>query len=104
VCRYGGEEFCILLKDCDADNASAIAEKIREKIAEHGAHPVSQTPDIRISASFGVCDTHLEPRGIHELLSQADKALYKAKDEGRNRVVSWNSSNAMECLHQTGNV
>lgn len=104
VSRYGGEEFCILLKNCDADNASAVAEKMRKKIAEHDTHSDSQTLDIPISASFGVCDTHSEPRGINELLSKADRALYKAKEEGRNRVVSWNSINEVEHLHKTENV
>ena len=89
VCRYGGEEFCILLPNCDSMNAALIAEKVRVRIESQSAQEFSETPGISVTASFGVSDSTLGARSIEELLGQADKAMYKAKEGGRNRVVIW---------------
>ena len=100
VCRYGGEEFCMLLPNCDIEKTSIIAERIRHKIVEDGAKSIAQAPGIRISASFGVSDLTCGANNIEELISQADRALYIAKEGGRNCLVSWDSDKENAFLQQ----
>ncbi|OHB33823.1 MAG: hypothetical protein A2X84_10560 [Desulfuromonadaceae bacterium GWC2_58_13] len=78
--RWGGEEFMILIPDCDISQAKACAEKLCRAIAEN---PFSvSTP---VTASFGVAG--MRPEDTHEsLTNRADQALYLAKQNGRNRV------------------
>jgi diguanylate cyclase (GGDEF)-like protein/putative nucleotidyltransferase with HDIG domain/PAS domain S-box-containing protein len=83
VCRYGGEEFCILLPHLDKDGARAAAERYRKAVATVRAHHRS------ITISLGVSAISLDAHTLQELLDQADKSLYIAKRSGRNRVVSW---------------
>jgi diguanylate cyclase (GGDEF)-like protein len=83
VCRFGGEEFAILMRDADADTAAAATERLRARIEELRVGPVEHT----FTASFGVAQWRPgETPG--SLLQRADKLLYRAKAEGRNRVVS----------------
>jgi len=80
VARYGGEEFAVVLPDTDLAEAQAVAERIRAAVAAMpNAH---QT----ITASVGVA-AFAEPMTPVQLVEQADKALYAAKGQGRNRVV-----------------
>jgi diguanylate cyclase (GGDEF)-like protein len=80
--RWGGEEFVLLCNDTPLDEAALIAEKLREIIAQH-----SFEKDLKITSSFGV--STLKPhQTIEQLFSTADKALYQAKDRGRNKVVT----------------
>jgi diguanylate cyclase (GGDEF)-like protein len=95
--RLGGEEFGILLPDCTLDRARARAEQIRVAIAT--ASTGDNSPGIPISASFGVAVTARSGYDLRGLLIHADEALYRAKREGRNRVVV--SDEVEECL-QTG--
>jgi diguanylate cyclase (GGDEF)-like protein len=83
VCRYGGEEFCVLMRDTDADAAVIAAERLRQAIA------TIQVPQLQfqVTASFGVSAIAFAARSPQELLDQADKSLYAAKKNGRNRVV-----------------
>ena len=85
VGRYGGEEFVVALPDTDESQAAIYAEKLRQLLYACESLPSGQA--IRLSASFGVATDHtgLIPPG--ELVDNADKALYKAKESGRNRVV-----------------
>ncbi|SFS16725.1 diguanylate cyclase (GGDEF) domain-containing protein [Dyella sp. OK004] len=84
--RLGGEEFAVLLHDCGADQALARAELIRAAIA---ATPlIDEESDVVISASLGVATTHRCGYEVRDLLINADHALYRAKSDGRNRVVS----------------
>jgi diguanylate cyclase (GGDEF)-like protein len=83
VCRYGGEEFCVLLVDLSIDDAVQAAERLRTAIADR--RPARRS----ITASLGVSAAGLGATTLHELLDQADKALYVAKRTGRNRVVRW---------------
>ena len=81
--RYGGEEFVILLPNCDADAAATIAERCRQALA---ARPlVTASGMVPVTASFGVAS---EVGRIDEdaLFRHADQALYRAKENGRNRV------------------
>ena len=80
VARYGGEEFCILLSDVDAEAAADVADELRKVVA-------SIDRPVAITASFGVCAYSLRNATVDALLEGADQALYRAKREGRNRVV-----------------
>jgi diguanylate cyclase (GGDEF)-like protein len=82
--RYGGEEFVLLLPGCDAAAAAVIAERCRATLAS--TEVKSGKASLTLSASFGVaslCDKQID---ADELFRRADRALYRAKDLGRNRV------------------
>lgn len=86
VCRYGGDEFVIIMPETDAQGALEAAERIREMCADlvldHPGRP------IRITVSIGLAIMELEAgRRAPDLLARADEALYRAKREGRNKVV-----------------
>ncbi len=87
ACRYGGEEFAIILRDTDARTARIVISRIRVELEQHrwAAHP-----DRKVTASFGICD-HVEnnPADPTEWIETADQALYAAKSAGRNRIVVW---------------
>ena len=88
VARWGGEEFLFVLPDTDESNAVVLAEKVRETLA---TSPVDiQQKNVVITASFGVAQIDFE-QGLDKALTLADKALYKAKEKGRNKVLSASS-------------
>lgn len=82
--RLGGEEFGILLPECTISHAVDRAEQIRSAI---NATPGDGSRDITISASFGIASTDHHGYDLRQLLIAADDALYRAKRDGRNRVV-----------------
>jgi diguanylate cyclase (GGDEF)-like protein/PAS domain S-box-containing protein len=84
LCRYGGEEFCVLLAQTEADGALATAEQVRRAIGSRSR------PNLPLSVSVGVSTTAFGARSAEELIAQADEALYAAKRSGRNCVVVWN--------------
>jgi len=86
-CRFGGEEFIIVLPDTESDNALQIAERMRREIAEIQIDFDRKT--INLTSSFGVA-THCGGIDVDYLLKDADKALYKAKETGRNKVCHSN--------------
>ncbi|BCN93469.1 hypothetical protein THMIRHAM_12540 [Thiomicrorhabdus immobilis] len=81
VCRWGGEEFIVLLPTVDEQQAMLIAEKLRLAI-EQETFPQG----LRVTASLGVCEAQ-DDEGLEEVVSRADYALYQAKKQGRNRSV-----------------
>lgn len=84
--RYGGEEFVVIASHCDAEDASALTEILRQKI-EQLALPHELSEMGIVSASFGVAVVIPDEHCTSELLiGIADKALYKAKEHGRNRI------------------
>lgn len=85
--RVGGEEFAILLPETDAAGAEHVAERARGKIAS-GHHRAPSGAGFRITASAGVATFGREVTTAEALLQSADDALYRAKAEGRNRVVA----------------
>lgn len=82
-CRYGGEEFLVLLPGAALDEAAAIADRIRQRIEEFEVHYHQQT--IHVTVSLGVAQWDGSQR-LDELVNAADKALYDAKHSGRNCV------------------
>lgn len=81
--RWGGEEFLVILQNCVADEGLRIAEKLRETLAS--LQPVPETSNLRVTLSIGISQ-HLSGETMDQTIGRADKALYRAKDEGRNRV------------------
>jgi diguanylate cyclase (GGDEF)-like protein len=89
LCRYGGEEFALVLPATEPENARLVAEKIRRWIAEsHGGTPESPALDVTVSVGVTGLDRLPREADLEELLQLADDALYRAKRAGRNRVVT----------------
>jgi diguanylate cyclase (GGDEF)-like protein len=86
VGRYGGEEFCILLPGLRLDQAAVIAERLRKTVAAEVGPGIKLDTELIITSSFGVSSTELGAADTHKLVDEADKALYAAKQTGRNRV------------------
>ncbi len=85
-CRYGGEEFCILLPETDLGGATRIAERIRARVAKLEAHAGEES--LRATISVGIAAYPADyPGTIQGLIEKADQALYLAKQSGRDRVV-----------------
>src|SRR5581483_7246838 len=81
-CRYGGEEFLVLLPDTDTEGATALADKLRLSVAS--LRPPAGVSAVTVSLGIGVMpDDAIEP---DELVRVADRAMYLAKQLGRNRV------------------
>ncbi|SDD92614.1 diguanylate cyclase (GGDEF) domain-containing protein [Massilia sp. PDC64] len=87
ACRYGGEEMVLLLPECAAEDARARAEAIRIALAAIAPHPAGEGPQ-QVTASFGVVAYPAHAQDAEALFWAADKALYRAKEQGRNRVVT----------------
>jgi diguanylate cyclase (GGDEF)-like protein len=85
LCRYGGEEFLMLLTDTALDAAAVPLERVRAAVAAHDWSAVA--PGIALTVSAGVAGWR-KGEGLEALLGRADAALYKAKHAGRNRVES----------------
>ncbi|ADU98633.1 diguanylate cyclase [Alicycliphilus denitrificans] len=85
--RTGGEEFCILLPDTGLDDARRIAERIR--VSAGSLCVDGQSPQLRISASFGVASLESGDQAFDTLFSRADRALYCAKQQGRDCIFAW---------------
>ncbi len=83
--RLGGEEFVVLLPECDEASGCIAAERFREKIETAQVTDETGAP-LPVTASFGVAHLTADITAVEELLSRADKALYRAKSKGRNRV------------------
>lgn len=83
LCRNGGEEFMVLLPETSLADACAVAERLRQCVADT---PIPEGTTVTIS--LGVAHCPISSVGIEQALKQADQALYAAKNQGRNRVVT----------------
>ena len=86
ACRHGGEEFAILFPEADVEAARAVADRVRSTLASEAFEFEGRIFGITVSA--GVADAAGAP-GRDQLMYRADKALYAAKEAGRNRIVVW---------------
>jgi two-component system chemotaxis response regulator CheY len=85
ICRYGGEEFCVLLPGCNEKTAWNWAERIRQQFE---GNPIRHgSTDIPITASFGVAERKDDTTVLDQLIEHADQALLFAKESGRNSCV-----------------
>lgn len=85
--RRGGDEFMILL-DGDSAEAKALLQRLRDRIEP----VVFQSQSFRFTISAGICQADSRSTSLEQLLHQADQALYRAKQQGRDRSVCWNES------------
>lgn len=83
ICRWGGEEFIVLAPNCALADANRLAENIRTSIME--SRFVTKNPNQQITISAGVAEI-LENEMVDQIVGRADRALYAAKQNGRNRV------------------
>ena len=90
LARYGGEEFLVIAADTRPEGAAYLAERLRRQIEATDFRPKSEsggTLSIRITASVGVANFGGAIDSVDALVHAADEGLYRAKNEGRNRVV-----------------
>ncbi|MEW6308118.1 MAG: sensor domain-containing diguanylate cyclase [Bacillota bacterium] len=93
--RYGGEEFVILLKGAGRGEALAVAERIRQSVAERQFAPAIEGGPISLTISAGVTTYPLDGDSPNELIYRADRAMYRgAKAQGRNKVSAFGTSGA----------
>jgi diguanylate cyclase (GGDEF)-like protein len=87
--RYGGEEFIVLLCSTDLEGACRFAEKLRAAVADLHLPDAGPEGSHQVTVSVGIATVvPREGHTLEELIAAADQALYRAKAEGRNRVVS----------------
>jgi len=84
ACRYGGEEMAVILPNTTTDHAIKVAEKIRKKVASFSQKQFG----VKVTISLGIATITAKCKSTTQLIAAADEALYKAKEEGRNRCVS----------------
>ena len=88
ACRYGGEEFVIVMPETDMPVATAVAERLRDRIASEPFSIQQDTGSLEVTISIGIATLDsLNDKGAN-ILKRADQALYRAKRDGRNRVVA----------------
>ena len=94
--RYGGEEFLVITPACGVSETAIVAERLRKRLA---SIPLTlRDKEIRITGSFGVVSSKDVVEDVDSVIWAADAALYQAKNEGRNRVVTWNGD-ALSCSY-----
>jgi len=88
ACRYGGEEFVIVMPETDPHVAGMVAERLRRSIAGEKFAISKGAKRIDVTISIGLSTLERKGEAVADVLKRADKALYRAKNDGRNRVVS----------------
>jgi diguanylate cyclase (GGDEF)-like protein len=99
LCRYGGEEFVILMIGTSLESALQIAERLRKRIADTPIETEGKSISITISLGVAALGPYMHPvsltgggaRPLDILINRADQALYTSKDNGRNRTTTWES-------------
>ncbi len=86
VGRFGGEEFILLLPETDLERAERLVNRLRQCLEQAPVQAEGET--IRVTATFGLTEVQAQDANIEEAVKRADRALYKGKQGGRNRVVT----------------
>ena len=89
LCRYGGEEFCIVLPGSSEERAMEVAERLRATIQSSCGDNILSTGKLQVTSSFGVASLKSGAEDLSELIEAADFALYTSKQNGRDRVTLW---------------
>jgi two-component system cell cycle response regulator len=89
ACRYGGEEFAVILPNLSKESIFSAYERFRELVSKQSYEHVSA--QIHVTVSIGIAFSN-DAESSDDLLTHADQALYQAKDSGRNRVVAYKSN------------
>lgn len=93
ACRYGGEEFAVILSDIDPSDAGALAEQLRVAVERTQIYVSGARRAIKITVSVGATSVALgSPDAPDSVVERADRALYRAKHDGRNRVCTYDPS------------
>jgi two-component system, cell cycle response regulator len=88
ACRYGGEEFVVVMPDTDIAMATSVADRLRKRIAAE-LFPINQnTRTVQATISIGIAAMRSSEDSPADIIKRADRALYRAKREGRNRVAA----------------
>ena len=91
LCRYGGDEFCVILPDTDKEEASRIANHLREAVYSNNYYGQEYMNNGRMTLSIGVSTYNKDTDGYKNLIDNADMALYRAKFLRRNKVEVYSS-------------
>ncbi len=89
LCRYGGEEFCIVLPEVDLEHACVVAERLRADVQGRAGASIRSTSGLQVTSSFGVSTIGPDTLDPAQIIDMADKALYSAKHAGRNCVKAY---------------
>ncbi|MDD5506565.1 MAG: GGDEF domain-containing protein, partial [Candidatus Omnitrophica bacterium] len=84
LCRFGGEEFLVMLPGMDKQGALEVAEELRQRVQSEKI--LLRRQNTSITVSIGVASLPLDTKDEDELIQKADKSMYEAKRKGRNRV------------------
>lgn len=87
LCRYGGEEFCILLPGLDPTQALAVGRRLCSKVESQVGPGLRSQPGLRVTSSFGISETSFGAASLKQMIEEADQALYASKQAGRNFVT-----------------
>jgi diguanylate cyclase (GGDEF)-like protein len=101
-CRYGGEEFALILPETDRDQALLFIERLRRKIEETRVEYGTSILKVTVSAGISSFPDH-NPRDAFEFLSMADRALYQSKKSGRNCTTFFRETEADGPMTAGGN-
>jgi two-component system cell cycle response regulator len=88
ACRYGGEEFVVVMPETDMAVAAMVAERLRRRIASEAFVIAQGAGSVEVTISIGLAALASPDDGAASILKRADQALYRAKRDGRNRVVA----------------
>jgi diguanylate cyclase (GGDEF)-like protein len=89
IIRYGGEEFLVMLPAISKEDASVYAERFREGVSSHPFLHGAKQPLGCVSISGGIASFPIDGETIFKVIQHADKALYQAKSEGKNRIKQY---------------
>jgi diguanylate cyclase (GGDEF)-like protein len=99
VCRYGGEEFTVILPETDFENAAKAAERLRAAVEAH-RFDVNIDEPLRIAVSIGVASFPAHADSAQALVAAADSAMYVAKQNGRNRINCYTSVSGQTVIQE----
>jgi len=85
--RYGGEEFLIIIRELDEDIARNVADRIRRQLEKQRIYVGNEEEKKRVTVSCGIAQFPKHSQNIKEVIDLADKALYRAKESGKNSVI-----------------